>query len=220
MFNNPESACRTCGGLGVDKLTHPELLVPDPQRSILGGCFVREAFKYNPDTWDGRLMFSLSHMLKFPLDSPWKDLPEQAREAILYGIGTKDPIMTPPDAKVRRPDQEGREVGFHGIARRIERWYRRYRQRGEANSRMEAWLDKVMVERTCPDCNGSRLRTTRLLFTINGRNIYDLGQLHFDELHAFLGTVKPTDRGADAGRQVLKEIRGRLNCCSASASTI
>ena len=72
QFNNPESACRTCGGLGVDKLTHPELLVPDPDRSILGGCFVREAFKYNPDTWDGRLMFSLSQLLNFPLDSPWK----------------------------------------------------------------------------------------------------------------------------------------------------
>jgi excinuclease ABC subunit A len=75
---------------------------------------------------------------------------------------------------------------------------------------MEEWLDKVMVERTCPDCNGARLRATRLLFTIAGRTIYDLGQLHLDELHAFLGTVKPTGRGADAGRQVLKEIRGRL----------
>ena len=211
MFNNPESACRTCGGLGVDKLTHPDLLIPDPQRSILGGCFVREAFKYNPDTWDGRIMYSLSNSLDFPLDCAWKDLPEQARDAILYGIGaSKIPIATPPDAKVRRDDQEGREIGFHGIARRIERYYRRYRQRGEANSRMEAWLDKVMVERTCPDCNGSRLRATRLLFTINGRNIYDLGQLHFDELHEFLGTVKASGRGADAGRQVLKEIRGRL----------
>ncbi len=70
MFNNPESACRTCGGLGVDKLTHPELLVPDPKRSILGGCFVREAFKYNPDTWDGRVMYSLSRALGFSLDCP------------------------------------------------------------------------------------------------------------------------------------------------------
>ena len=86
VFNNPESACRTCGGLGVDKLTHPELLVPDPKRSILGGCFVREAFKYNPDTWDGRMMFSLSKALGFPLDTPWKELPESARQAILYGI--------------------------------------------------------------------------------------------------------------------------------------
>ena len=116
----------------------------------------------------------------------------------------------PPDAKVRRDDQEGREVGFNGIARRIERYYRRYRQRGEANSRMEAWLDKVMVEKTCPDCNGARVRADAA--AVHGRRharIYDLGQLNFDELHTFLGTVKPTGRGADAGRQVLKEIRGR-----------
>jgi excinuclease ABC subunit A len=211
VFNNPESACRTCGGLGVDKLTHPELLVPDPERSILGGCFVREAFKYNPDTWDGRLMFSLAMALNFPLDSRWKDLPQPARDAILYGLDArKIAIVSPPDAKVKRDDQEGKQIGFHGIARRIERHYRRYRQRGEASSRMEAWLDKVMVERTCPDCHGARLRGTRLLFTIHEKNIHDLGQLHFDELHTFLGTVRPTGRGADAGRQVLKEIRGRL----------
>jgi len=211
MFNNAASACRTCGGLGVDKLTHPELLVPDPERSIRGGCFVREAFKYNPDTWDGRLMHSLAAALAFSLDAPWKQLPEATREAILHGIGqTRIRIVTPPDAKVRRDNQEGREIGFHGIARRIERYYRRYRQRGEANSRMEEWLDKVMVERTCPDCDGARVRATRLRFTINGRNIFELGQLHFDELHAFLGAVKPTGRGADAGRQILKEIRARL----------
>jgi excinuclease ABC subunit A len=211
VFNNPESACRTCGGLGVDKLTHPELLVPDPQRSILGGCFVREAFKYNPDTWDGTLMYSLSTALGFPLDSPWRALSDASRDAILYGIDPKKiPLRTPPDARVRRDEHEGREVGFHGIARRIERHYRRYRQRGEVSSRMEEWLDKVMVERTCPDCRGARLRATRLLFTVAGRSIYDLGQLHFDELYAFLGTIRPGGRGADAGRQVLKEIRGRL----------
>ena len=119
-------------------------------------------------------------------------------------------MTVPPDAKVKRDDWEGKEVGFGGIARRIERHYRRYRQRGEANSGMEAWLDKVMVEHTCPDCKGARLRATRLLFTIAGKTIHDVGQLHFDELHAFLGTLKPTGRGADAGRQVLGEIRGRL----------
>jgi excinuclease ABC subunit A len=211
VFNNPESACRTCGGLGVDKLTHPELLVPDPARSIRAGCFVREAFKYNPDTWDGRLMFSLAKAQGFSLDTPWRDLPDAVRHAILYGIESRKIVVTsPPDAKVKRDNEEGKEIGFYGIARRIERHYRRYRQQGEASSRMEAWLDKVMVERTCPDCNGSRLRATRLLFTIAGKNLYDVGQLHFDELHAFLGTIKPTGRGADAGRQILKEIRGRL----------
>jgi excinuclease ABC subunit A len=78
VFNKPESACRTCGGLGIDKLTHPELLIPDPDRSIAGGCFVREAFKYNPDTWDGRMMFSLAAALGFGLDVSWKELPEGA----------------------------------------------------------------------------------------------------------------------------------------------
>jgi len=211
MFNNPESACRTCGGLGVHKLTHPELLVPDPRRSIMGGCFVREAFKYNPDTWDGRVMYSLAKALCFSLDTPWEELPQPVRTAILEGIDGKKIVMRqPPDAKVKREDSEGKEIGFGGIARRIERHYRRYRQRGEASSGMEAWLDKVMVEHTCPDCNGARVRATRLLFTIEGKTVHDVGQLHFDELHAFLGTVKPAGRGAAAGRQVLGEVQGRL----------
>src|SRR5437764_6359001 len=57
VFNKPSGACLTCGGLGVHKLTHPELLVPDPRRSVRGGCFVKAAFKYNPDTWNGRQMY-------------------------------------------------------------------------------------------------------------------------------------------------------------------
>src|SRR5204863_3623451 len=63
---------------------------------------------------------------------------------------------------------------------------------------------------TCPDCKGARVRDTRLLFTIQGKTLHDVGQLHFDELHAFLGRVKPAGRGADAGRQVLGEIRSRV----------
>jgi excinuclease ABC subunit A len=210
VFNNPESACRTCGGLGVDKLTHPELLVPDPKRSIAGGCFVPQAYKYNPETWDGRVMFSLAKALGFSLDTPWKDLPKKIRDQILYGIDRKITMSAPPEAKLGREKWEGHETGFHGIARRIERYYRRYRQRGETSSKMEAWLDKVMVERTCADCNGARLRATRLLFDVSGKTLHDVGRLHFDELHAFLGALKVTGRGADAGRQVLKEIRGRL----------
>jgi excinuclease ABC subunit A len=68
-----------------------------------------------------------------------------------------------------------------------------------------------MVEHTCPDCNGTRIRATRLLFTVAGRTIHDVGQLNFDELHAFLGTLVPTGAGADAGRHVLAEIRRRLD---------
>ena len=210
MFNNPESACRTCGGLGVDKMTHPELLVPDPKRSIAGGCFVKEAFKYNPDTWDGRIMYTLSKVYRFSLIDPWEKLPESVRNRILYGIEQKVNIVSSPEAKIRRDDWEGKPMGFGGIARRIERHYRRYRASGQANSGMEAWLDKVMVEHTCPDCNGARVRGTRLLFRINGKSIFEMGQMHFDELHKFLATVQPSGRNSDAGKQVLGEVRGRL----------
>src|SRR6185436_6991933 len=100
MFNNPASACRTCGGLGVDKLTHPDLIVPDGKRSINDGCFVKEAFRYNPETWDGIQMFSLSKALGFSLDTPWKELPERTRKAILYGIEPKKvKLVAPPGAK-------------------------------------------------------------------------------------------------------------------------
>ncbi len=212
MFNNPESACRTCGGLGIHKITHPELLVPDPTRSIRGGCFVKEAYRYNPDTWDGRIMYTLSTLLKFSLDSPWEKLPEMVRRSILYGLdGRKFNTKAPPECKVTREDWNRHEVSFGGIARRIERQYRRYRQRGEANSGMEEWLDRVMVERTCPDCNGARLRSTRLLFKIADKSIHDVGALNFDELHAFLGRLKPAGRGAQAGRQVISEIRRRID---------
>src|SRR5262249_20976808 len=114
VFNKPEGACLTCDGLGVHKLTHPELLIPDPRRSIRGGCFVREAFKYNPDTWDGRLMYSLARALGFSLDAPWEQLPEAVRHAILYGVEKKIRTITPPEAKDKRGEWEGKEVGFGG----------------------------------------------------------------------------------------------------------
>ena len=60
MFNNPESACRTCGGIGTDKRTHPDLLITNPERSIREGCFLRDAFNYRPDNHRGYTLYSLA----------------------------------------------------------------------------------------------------------------------------------------------------------------
>ena len=156
-------------------------------------------------------MYTLSAALTFSLDTPWEKLPETVRHSILYGLdGRKLHTTAPPESKVTRENWDRHEVSFGGIARRIERQYRRYRQRGEASSGMEEWLDRVMVERTCPDCGGTRLRSTRLLFTIAERSIHEIGALNFDELHTFLGSLKPAGRGAPAGRQVITEIRRRV----------
>ena len=212
MFNNPESACRTCGGIGMDKRTHQDLLVSNPERSIRKGCFLRDAFNYRPDNHRGYTLYSLSEEYGFSLDTPWRELSEEARQAVLYGTGGEPlQLRIPPDAKVRKENWLRRPFAFQGIAGGIERHYRWYRQRDVPSSGMEAWLDRVMVEHTCPDCDGSRLRATRLKFHIAGRNIDDFGRMNFDELRPFRDSVKPTGPRADAGRQILTEIGKRID---------
>jgi excinuclease ABC subunit A len=220
MFNAPLSACRTCLGLGTYMQVHPDLLVPDKTRSILDGCFVREAFHYEPDSWGGRMMYSLSRHLKFGLDVPWGKLSERVRQVLLHGSPTKFALVRPPGAKVisdgsqKAPGYErhvGQQMAFGGIAAQIERRYKWYRQKQVANTGMEAWLEKVMVEHTCPDCQGTRLKATRQLFTIQGKTLHEIGQINFAELRGFLDsvTIPPSPQQA-AGRQILKEVAGRL----------
>ena len=212
MFNNPESACRTCGGIGTDKRTHPDLLITNPERSLRDGCFLRDAFNYRPDNHRGYTLYSMSQEYGFDLDAPWQSLSDEARDLILYGTrGEPLQLQIPPDAKVRKEGWLRRPYPFQGIAGGIERHYRWYRQRDVANSGMEAWLDRVMVEHICPDCDGSRLRATRLKFLVNGKTIDEFGQMNFDELRPFLDTVEPTgDKGA-AGAQIVREVARRLD---------
>ncbi|MEZ0327241.1 MAG: excinuclease ABC subunit UvrA [Fimbriimonas sp.] len=212
MFNDPKSACRTCLGLGTYRHVHPTLLVPDPTRSIAGGAFVKEAFRYNIDTWDGKFLYSLSKAYDFSLDTPYRELPESVIQVLLYGTGTeKIELLQPPGSK-SDTKYVGQMHRFEGYVHRIERSYRRYRQQQEAHSNMEAWLEKVMVERPCPDCHGARLRSRRLLVTVAGKNVYEFGELNFGELAEFLDQqVKVEGRHRKAGSQVLKEIRTRVD---------
>ena len=179
MFNNPESACRTCGGLGVDKLTHPELLGPRPAaqhpRRLLRprGVQVQPGHLGRPDDVQPVEGAAASRSTRRGRSCPRR----RATRSSTASTRRRSCCTRRPTRRSSATTGKGKEVGFSGIARRIERHYRRYRQRGEASSRMEAWLDKVMVEHTCPDCNGARVRATRLLFTIAGKTIHDVGQL-------------------------------------------
>ena len=220
MFNDPASACRTCLGLGTYMRVHTDLLVPDKERSIRDGCFVKEAFNYKPDNWDGRSAYSLSRHYNFSLDAPFKDLSAPIIDILLNGTrGEKFILHLPPEAKAHKDPSSagawlkliGKPWGFDGVARRIERHYRHYRQRQVANSGMEAWLEKVMVEHRCPDCDGSRLKKSRLFFTVSGKNIYEVGEMNFDELRDWLDRVKPVGRRLAAGEQILREVKARLD---------
>jgi excinuclease ABC subunit A len=213
MFNKPESACRTCAGLGMYKVVHEELLVADPSRSVRAGCFVRAAFNYKADTYDGMFMYSLGQKYGFDLDTPWRDLAPEHQRVILHGTaGETFELQRPPDARSDKNQRAiGRGFAWAGIATRIGRHYRRYRERDVANSGMEKWLEQVMVEETCPDCRGSRLRGTRRLIHLNGLDLYDVGQLPFASIPPYLEGVDVAGDRTGAGGPVLVEISARVD---------
>jgi excinuclease ABC subunit A len=209
-FNEPNSACVTCSGLGTYLQVYPDLLVPDKGKSIREGAFVHEAFNYDIDRWDGRFMYSMSKHYGFDLDAPFKDLPDDIVDILLYGTqGEKFLIDIPEDAK-QRDRYIGKELRFDGIATRIDRHYRRYRQRGVAHSGMEDYLRKVMVEHICPDCDGTRLKKQRLLVTIADKTIHEVGDMHFEELKDFLEGISIPERKFEVGTRLINELTARL----------
>ena len=211
MFNNPESACRTCGGVGRDKQTHPDLLVTNPEASIREGCFLRDAFSYKVDQFNGYLLYSVAEEYGFSLDTPWRELSEEHRNLVMYGTqGKLVKLQIPPDVKERKERWLRWPSNFRGVAGQIESHYRWYKQRDVPNSGMEAYLDRVMVEYRCADCKGTRLKRTRVLFTIDGHSIFDLGQFNLDELCSKLNNMSGGDRNREAGQQIRQEILKRL----------
>ena len=212
-FNEPTGACVTCSGLGTYLQVHPNLLVPDKTRSIADGAFVHQAFNYDPDRWDGRTMYSLAVHYGFDLDTPFADLPEAVVDILYHGTrGEEFPIKQPEGARPVERRHLGRNIRFDGIITRIDRHYRRYRKQGEAHSGMEEYLRKVMVERTCPDCNGAKLKRQRLLVTIDGQTIHEVGELHFEELRDFLLSIKGIPiKQREAGSRVINELVTRIN---------
>ncbi len=212
-FNEPTGACVTCSGLGTYLQVHPDLLVPDKSRSIADGAFVHQAFNYDPDRWDGRTMYSLAGHYGFDLNVPFADLPEKVVDILYHGThGEEFPILQPEGARPVERRHLGRKIRFDGIITRIDRHYRRYRKQGEAHSGMEEYLRKVMVERTCPDCHGAKLKRQRLLVTIEGKTIHEVGELHFEELRDFLLTITDIpEKQREAGSRVIKELVVRIN---------
>ncbi len=211
-FNEPPGACPTCMGLGTDLHVHPDLLIPDKSRSILGGAFIKEAFRYDKQTWGGRMMYSLAQWLGFDLETPWRELAPAIQETILYGTkGEKLPVLLPPG--VRSTDQQpaNQRFPFEGIIRQIERHYRNYRRQKLQSSWVEEWLKRVMVEKNCPDCEGRKLKRQRLLITVGGKNIMEIGDLTLSELGTFLDHLPPVPRQPLAAAQIIKEIRLRVD---------
>ncbi|MEO1529673.1 MAG: excinuclease ABC subunit UvrA [Planctomycetota bacterium] len=209
-FNDPSGACPTCAGIGTSMRVHPQLLVPDPTRSLADGAFVKAALSNSRDSWGGRILHSLSAHYGIDLERPFNELPKKHVDILLHGTkGGKFKVVLPPGAKQGK-QHEGKEIKYNGVVNQLEHHYHWYRKQGASNAGMDEHLKKVMVEFDCPECGGARLKRARRLVTVANKSIYELGQLHLVELLAFLKKIKPVAKHRAVAKIILKEVTARL----------
>ncbi|GIX35589.1 MAG: UvrABC system protein A [Lysobacteraceae bacterium] len=198
-FNSPIGACPACDGLGVTRFFDPERVVTDPSRSLADGA-VRGWDRRNPYYF--QLILSLARHYDFDVETPWRELPEAARHAILHGSAGQPIEFTyltdsGPRARRRHP--------FEGILPNLER---RYRETDSAMVREE--LARYISQRPCTECGGQRLnRGARHVFVAE-HSLPALAALPIDACLGFFEQLRlPGWRGEIAAR-IVREIRERL----------
>ncbi len=201
-FNNPYGACPACTGLGSQLKVDPALIIPDEDKSILEGAI--QCSGWNNIRGDGisRMYFdALAKKYRFKLATPWRDLPAEIRDVILYG--TKGENL-----ELHYDQPRGKGVlrqPFEGICNNVER---RYRDTQSDAARRE--LEEAMSDCPCPVCRGRRLKMESLAVTVGGSSIYDFTTLPVSKALAFMEGLTLTRTQAMIADQILKEIRSRL----------
>ncbi len=201
-FNNPYGACPACTGLGSQLKVDPALIIPDEDKSILEGAI--QCSGWNNIRGDGisRMYFdALAKKYRFKLTTPWRDLPAEIRDVILYG--TKGENL-----ELHYDQPRGKGVlrqPFEGICNNVER---RYRDTQSDAARRE--LEEAMSDCPCPVCWGRRLKMESLAVTVGGSSIYDFTTLPVSKALAFMEGLTLTRTQAMIADQILKEIRSRL----------
>ena len=198
-FNSPVGACPGCDGLGVAEFFDPDRVVVHPELSLSAGA-VRG--------WDRRnayyfqLIASLAKHYKFDVDAPWQSLPENVRQAVLYGSGNELITFT------YLTDSGGRNQRKHKFEGIVPNLQRRYSETESAAVQEE--LSKYISERPCPECNGARLNKSARNVFVADRPLPELVVLPVDEALAFFrGLSLPGWRG-EIATKIVKEIGERL----------
>ena len=198
-FNAPMGACSACDGLGVQLNMSPDLIIPDPSKSILDGAIA---------PWSrGGMLSQFEHLInalhkqyKIPLSKPWHLLTQEQKDIILYGTGD-EPIKINWNGFVY-------EKPFEGVVPNIER-----RWRETDSEAMRAELAKYQSEKPCPVCHGKRLNIQALCIKINGADIIDVCDMSIDDSYDWFMDLPNhlTQKENDIARMVLREITSRLS---------
>ncbi|MEK0082893.1 excinuclease ABC subunit UvrA [Benzoatithermus flavus] len=200
-FNNPYGACPACDGLGRKMLMDPELIVPDPEKSIAQGAV--EPWSSQTMTWYPQALVSICKHFGVSPDTPWKKLPAKVREVILWGSGS-EPIRIELEDGLRR--FESRKP-FEGVVNNLQR---RWRETDSAWMREE--LSRYMSSSTCEACKGYRLKPEALCVKIAGKHIGEITDLSIGDAAAWFEALPATltPKQQEIAARILKEIRERL----------
>ena len=200
-FNNPLGACETCSGLGEVMSFDLDLIIPDKSKSLNEGALApwrRGAIS----NYYEQLMFSLTDKLGIDRDTPWKDLPKEQQDIILYGGDH-------PTVNFHYINMFGEEKvyrkAYEGLIPNLER--RRVETHSESSMEM---LEGFMRTDRCPSCKGRRLRPEALAVTVGGKAIWEVCDMTIVEALDFFEHIELTERQLFIGRLILKEISERL----------
>ncbi|BDQ04507.1 MAG: UvrABC system protein A [Candidatus Dojkabacteria bacterium] len=169
-FNSPHGACPHCSGLGYIKTIDPQLIY-NPNLTIAEGAIFPWSRSVDPNSWYMRQLDALAKKLNFSLKTKMKDLPKNILDEILYGSKTTITL-----------ELEGNrftgqfETKFEGVIPNLER---RYRETDSEHIRSE--IEKYMVTKTCPVCDGTRLRPEALSIRVCGKNIVEVTKMNIEQ---------------------------------------
>jgi excinuclease ABC subunit A len=197
-FNSPYGACPECNGLGqIEEITE-QSVVPDKNLSISrGGILPLGEYR---DIWIFKKIEAILKRYKLTLTTPIKNIPKEALNVLLYG--DDEPVGV---ASVKYPGTEW-NTKFEGIINFLEK------QRDEGSESIKKWVEDFTAIKTCPECNGARLKKESLHFKLDGKNIAELSLMGIREMSRWFEGLE--DRLEPRQRviaiEVLKEIRKRI----------
>ena len=200
-FNAPYGACPVCTGIGYKLEIDPELVIPDPSKTLNENAIEPWGMTKGTGEYYRHVLEGLGDEMGFDLDTPWKDLPEEARQAIMYGRDFK--------VQVSYRNRWGRmreySTGFEGVVRTL------MRRHDETDSdQMKQYYESYMREVPCQACQGRRLRPEVLAVTVGGESIADVCDMSAEKSLVWANGLQLEGSAAQIAGEVLKEIRARL----------
>ena len=201
-FNSPYGACPKCNGLGEIAVVDKEKLIPNPNLSLRKGGLA-PAGEYKAGSWIFKQLEAIGLKYGYTLDTPLKDISEEALDVILYG--------TNETFEVKRETlgiTSTYKINFEGIINFIED-----QNNEEASAAIARWAGSFMNHVSCPVCGGTRLKKESQWFRIDGKNIAEVANMDTLSLGKWIDELpsKLTERQNDIAKEILREIHKRVH---------